>query len=74
MRKLFPEDREALCKLIVRLSKMEIKDYYFIKGVEGEFYPCEPTIFKKTYSEVSKEHTFINENGGVEKFNLEDEK
>lgn len=23
--------------------------YYIIKGVEGEFYPCEPSIFKKTY-------------------------
>lgn len=22
---------------------------YIIKGVEGEFYPCKPDIFKKTY-------------------------
>lgn len=28
------------------------KDYYFIKGVEGEFYPCEPNIFNKTYIET----------------------
>lgn len=27
---------------------------YIIKGVEGEFYPCKPDIFAKTYSEVSK--------------------
>lgn len=27
------------------------KDYYFIKGIEGEFYPCEPNIFNKTYKE-----------------------
>lgn len=26
---------------------------YIIKGVEGEFYPCKPRIFKKTYEEVS---------------------
>lgn len=26
---------------------------YIIKGVEGEFYPCKPEIFKKTYEEVS---------------------
>jgi hypothetical protein len=25
---------------------------YIIKGVNGEFYPCKPDIFKKTYEEV----------------------
>lgn len=25
---------------------------YIIKGVEGEFYPCKPDIFYKTYEEV----------------------
>lgn len=25
---------------------------YVIKGVHGEFYPCKPDIFKKTYEEV----------------------
>ena len=25
---------------------------FIIKGVEGEFYPCDPDIFKKTYEEV----------------------
>ena len=25
---------------------------WIIKGVEGEFYPCKPEIFKKTYEEV----------------------
>lgn len=25
---------------------------YVIKGVEGEFYPCKPDIFHKTYEEV----------------------
>lgn len=24
-------------------------DDFIIKGVEGEFYPCKPNIFKKTY-------------------------
>ncbi len=23
---------------------------YIIKGIKGEFYPCKPDIFKKTYS------------------------
>lgn len=25
---------------------------YIIKGVNGEFYPCKPDIFDKTYEEV----------------------
>jgi hypothetical protein len=25
---------------------------YIIKGVEGEFYPCKPDIFEKTYEMV----------------------
>lgn len=25
---------------------------YIIKGVNGEFYPCKPDIFKKTYEKV----------------------
>ena len=27
-------------------------DDYIIKGVQGEFYPCKPDIFKKTYEVV----------------------
>lgn len=26
---------------------------YVIKGVNGEFYPCKPDIFEKSYDEVS---------------------
>lgn len=26
--------------------------YYIIKGVNGEYYPCKPDIFEKTYEEV----------------------
>lgn len=26
---------------------------YIIKGVNGEFYPCKPNIFAKTYEEVT---------------------
>jgi len=25
---------------------------FIIKGVEGEFYPCKPDIFEKTYEQV----------------------
>lgn len=27
---------------------------YIIKGVNGEFYPCKPDIFNKTYEEVTE--------------------
>ena len=27
---------------------------YIIKGIEGEFYPCKPDIFNKTYEEVTQ--------------------
>ncbi len=28
------------------------KGDYIIKGVNGEFYPCKPDIFKKTYEKI----------------------
>jgi len=28
---------------------------YIIKGVEGEFYPCKPSIFEKTYEPVEQQ-------------------
>ncbi len=28
------------------------KGDYVIKGVQGEFYPCKPDIFEKTYEAV----------------------
>jgi hypothetical protein len=31
--------------------KVSIGDY-IIKGVNGEFYPCKPDIFEKTYEQV----------------------
>jgi len=30
------------------------KDDWIIKGVEGEFYPCKPDIFEKTYEVVEE--------------------
>ena len=32
---------------------IRIKDWdYIVKGVDGEFYPCKESIFKKTYQKV----------------------
>jgi hypothetical protein len=30
------------------------KGDYIIKGIKGEFYPCKPSIFKKTYEIVEE--------------------
>lgn len=30
------------------------KGDWIIKGINGEFYPCKPNIFEKTYEEVEK--------------------
>ena len=50
------------CGVGAPIVKMEIKtlegsmevivDDFVIKGVNGEFYPCKPDIFEKTYEEV----------------------
>ena len=36
---------------------------YIIKGVNGEFYPCKPDVFEKTYEKVD-EITFDGKCGG----------
>ena len=33
------------------------KNDYIIKGVNGEFYPCKPDIFIKTYKEIEDEQS-----------------
>jgi len=32
-----------------------LKGDYIIKGVNGEFYPCKPNIFEKTYERLEDE-------------------
>lgn len=36
---------------------MLTKGDYIIKGVNGEFYPCKPDIFEKTYEKVLEKTT-----------------
>jgi hypothetical protein len=38
-------------KTLEGIMKVSIGDY-IIKGVNGEFYPCKPDIFEKTYELV----------------------
>ena len=36
-------------------GNMKVSKYdYIIKGVNGEFYPCKPDIFEKTYEKVEE--------------------
>ena len=44
--------------LIIRTLEGDMKASvgdYIVKGVDGEFYPCKPTIFEQTYEEVTEE-------------------
>ena len=37
-------------------GNMEVsKDDWIIKGVSGEFYPCKPDVFEKTYDDVTED-------------------
>ena len=56
-------DEDALRHFINTLEgKMELSwGDYVIRGVKGEFYPCNPDIFELTYEMVEK----TNENGKV---------
>ena len=45
------EDKGFTIPTLEGNMKASIGDY-IIKGVNGEFYPCKPDIFEKTYEEV----------------------
>lgn len=42
------EDENLVIKTLEGNMKASVGDY-IIKGVNGEFYPCKPDIFEKTY-------------------------
>ena len=47
----FTQDSEGLkVKTLEGTSYNVPKGYIIIRGVEGEYYPCEPGIFVKTYN------------------------
>ncbi|WP_227644918.1 hypothetical protein [Enterococcus faecium] len=50
------EEREDRFFISTLERSMTVKDGdYIIQGVEGEFYPCKPDIFEKTYEEASQQ-------------------
>lgn len=45
----------SMCSIMIKTLEgiMECRPYdYIIKGINGEFYPCKPDIFEKTYELV----------------------
>lgn len=48
---ILPTETSAIIKTLEGDMHVSVGDYV-IKGVNGEFYPCKPDIFKQTYDEV----------------------
>jgi hypothetical protein len=45
--------------------------YYIIRGIEGEFYPCEPAIFHRSYdADESKLSKILQEFDGIVKLSV----
>lgn len=47
----FDDKGECFIKTLEGVHHASVGDY-IIRGVDGEFYPCKPDIFAKTYEEV----------------------
>ena len=51
----FPNDDGCGCTIETLEGDMRAsKGDYIIKGVNGEFYPCKPDIFEKTYEKAGE--------------------
>lgn len=48
---LIPDDDDKPILLITTLegSMQALQGHWIIKGVQGEYYPCDPEVFKKSY-------------------------
>lgn len=50
-----PNDNPDLIGLNIKTTEgimLAEQDDYIIKGIKGEFYPCKPDVFEKTYKKV----------------------
>ena len=56
-------DKGMTIKTLEGDMKASIGDY-IIKGINGEFYPCKPDIFEKTYDKVDDEIMYGGKCGG----------
>lgn len=51
------KSRSILGEIVIQTLEGEMRASvgdYIIKGVNGEFYPCKPDIFEKTYEPVAE--------------------
>lgn len=48
-----PENPVLKIETLEGVMNASVEDY-IIKGVNGEYYPCKPDIFEKTYEEVGR--------------------
>ena len=55
----YPKDGYVIIPTLEGNMKANLYDY-IIKGVNGEFYPCKPDIFEKTYEKVEEVPTKKN--------------
>ena len=46
-----PDNPKLILDTLEGIMEASVNDY-IIKGIQGEFYPCKPEIFKDTYDEV----------------------
>jgi hypothetical protein len=46
-----PKSNEYCCETLEGFLHISKNDF-IIKGVNGEFYPCKPDIFEKSYEEI----------------------
>lgn len=48
------EDDDGIVIITIEGAMLARPGWFIIRGVAGEFYPCEPEIFALTYEEVNK--------------------
>lgn len=47
------QERDGALRIITLEGIMNVSKWdWIIKGIKGEFYPCKPNIFEKTYEKV----------------------
>lgn len=54
MKVVWGKNNKAFLVLTREGTKLATMGDYIIKGVNGEFYPCKPDIFEKTYERVDE--------------------
>lgn len=52
MKVVWSENKKTFLVLTLEGNLLASTGDYIIKGVNGEYYPCKPDIFEKTYEKV----------------------